>query len=486
MVRPYGLLAACLSICFSLSVAFARPTCVIPRDFKNHATAKIVGGRLAQIENWPGQAVLRAVRSSGPYYFCGGTLINRTTVLTAAHCVADFTQNGSDWYRGDGRVEVVLQRDDLQTVKDADVRTVAKVVKHEQYAGPSRGNDIALVELSQPWDGPVSRLSLSPKADPAKAWVTPLMVAGFGIEGEGGDLKQFRTLDGQSFAAGSARLLETAVPLTDEASCQKAYSSASVGAGQICAGFVDGGKDSCQGDSGGPLVAFDRQGCPYQVGVVSWGNGCAQANAYGIYTRVSAFADWIRRHAGESKAVELDEVNGPTGAPNDAVEGVFGQLESVLGTAPGHPVVAINGGTKVRLGDAAVFTVKTDIEGRVLLIDIDAKGEVAQLLPNDYASSKPVAAGATITVPGEANFNLRVQEPTGRGKLIAIVVPGSFNMEALKVAKGEKGFVVDAKLSYLENLIKLIHNASGRGFGIVPVNANDGFGFTGIDYEIVR
>ena len=484
MVRPYALLAACLSICFSFSAASAAPNCSDPRNFK--ATAKIVGGRLAQIENWPGQAVLRAVRSSGPYYFCGGTLINRTTVLTAAHCVADFTQSGNDWYRGDGRVEVVLQRDDLQTVKEADVRTIAKVVKHEQYAGPSRGNDIALVELSRPWDGPVSRLALSPKADPAKAWVTPLMVAGFGIEGDGGDLKQFRANDGQSFAAGSARLLETAVPLTDEASCQKVYSSASVGAGQVCAGFVDGGKDSCQGDSGGPLVAFDRQGCPYQVGVVSWGNGCAQANAYGIYTRVSAFADWIRLKTGETRAVELDDVNGPTGTPNDAVEGIFGQLESVLRTAQGHPVVAINGGTKVRLGDAAVFTVKTDIEGRVLLIDIDAKGEVTQLLPNDYASSKPVAAGATIAVPGQANFNLRVQEPTGRGKLIAIVVPGSFNMEALKVAKGEKGLAVEAKLSYLENLIKLIHNASGRGIRIEPVNVNDGFGFAGIDYEIVR
>ena len=60
---------------------------------------------------------------------------------------------------------------------------------------------------------------------------------------------------------------------------------------QICAGA--GGVDSCQGDSGGPLNLRAFGKVPVQVGVVSWGLGCARENSPGIYTRVSAYAGWI-------------------------------------------------------------------------------------------------------------------------------------------------------------------------------------------------
>jgi secreted trypsin-like serine protease len=71
-----------------------------------------------------------------------------------------------------------------------------------------------------------------------------------------------------------------------------------IGPGQICAGLEEGTRDSCQGDSGGPLIASDKTGCPWQVGVVSWGYGCAEKNAYGVYTRVSHHAGWIQKHTG--------------------------------------------------------------------------------------------------------------------------------------------------------------------------------------------
>lgn len=287
-------------------------------------------------------------------------MINPSTVLTAAHCVVDFSQSGTDWYLGDSRVEVVLERDDLTLVNNSNVGSIADVIKHESYTNVSRGNDIALIKLSRPWTGSLSRLSFVSQADPSKAWVTPLMVAGFGVQEDGGSLRNFVTSDGKAFRAGSARLLETPVPLTDEASCKRVYASATVGTGQICAGFVDGEKDSCKGDSGGPLVAFDRQGCPYQVGVVSWGHGCAQANAFGIYTRVSAYADWIRQHGGEARAISLDDVNALTAPSNEVVDAVFLQLAEVLNSAPGRPSIFINGGAKVKVGDTAVFSVKSD------------------------------------------------------------------------------------------------------------------------------
>merc|ERR1712112_348436 len=63
----------------------------------------------------------------------------------------------------------------------------------------------------------------------------------------------------------------------------------------MCAGVMEGGKDSCQGDSGGPLVTADsdNNGAATLAGVVSWGYGCAGADSLGIYAEVSHFRDWL-------------------------------------------------------------------------------------------------------------------------------------------------------------------------------------------------
>lgn len=61
----------------------------------------------------------------------------------------------------------------------------------------------------------------------------------------------------------------------------------------ICAGLIQGGKDSCQGDSGGPLV--NKQNSVWiQSGIVSFGTGCAAPNFPGVYSRVSEYQNWIK------------------------------------------------------------------------------------------------------------------------------------------------------------------------------------------------
>jgi len=63
----------------------------------------------------------------------------------------------------------------------------------------------------------------------------------------------------------------------------------------ICAGYKEGGKDTCQGDSGSPLVVRDAsKKWNLQVGVVSWGIGCAEPNYYGVYSRLGTLGEWVK------------------------------------------------------------------------------------------------------------------------------------------------------------------------------------------------
>ncbi|KZR99274.1 Transmembrane Protease serine 9, partial [Daphnia magna] len=53
------------------------------------------------------------------------------------------------------------------------------------------------------------------------------------------------------------------------------------------------------GDSGGPLIIQATPNSRWiQVGIVSFGIGCARAEYPGVFTRVSAFRFWIRLASG--------------------------------------------------------------------------------------------------------------------------------------------------------------------------------------------
>ncbi len=490
---------------------------------------KIVGGSVARPADWPGQATLRLHAQDGPvsFYFCGGTAINDRWVLTAAHCLADFTADlGSSISDSKGgvhpaRLQVVLGAADLTDVNPDRVYAVERIVIHERYAAAVDrakklateqqiaeamgriaarfGDDIALVRLARPWAGPVATLALSPHADPRSPPGAQVRVAGFGktefnLRKAGVDRFQPRHGGGEIFA-GSRYLLETAVTTIPGNSCRERYKAAAIGDGQVCAGLEQGGKDSCQGDSGGPLVAYDGRGCPYQIGVVSWGESCAEKHAYGVYTRVSHYAAWIEKHAGALRGVSSQPgAADGAGLSERELSEAIAQLARLLGPAQGRIAAAIRGGNRVAVGRDVVFEAQSTIAGRLLILDINASREVVLIFPNKFVASRDVGligARERISVPGDGyGFTaFRAVKPTGRGRLLALLVPREFDVERFAASKDRltRGFEpVDEPPGYLMKLIRQIEKditQAGKD-AAARDRALSRWAYTMVDYEI--
>jgi secreted trypsin-like serine protease len=254
---------------------------------------KIVGGDVTTISNAPWQIALvdydedywPGEIGQNYFQFCGGSIIDASWVATAAHCVDDpfFWQ----WLRISAGNTYAYGEDGTGLSEEQFV-PVSEVYVHHNWNSAISSNDIALLKLATPLtlDG-TSIAAINFVRSTGSSWPlagTDAVISGWGTTSSGGD---------QSNQLKSA----TIDVLTNPSNkfCGKYSKTEYLNSVMLCAGIANGGVDTCQGDSGGPLAIYDTVLTKWFLGgITSWGNGCADKDYPGIYTRVTAFIQWMQ------------------------------------------------------------------------------------------------------------------------------------------------------------------------------------------------
>ena len=267
-----------IRVLFVLLVCFIQPsfaadstsTLLGPID----QTSKIIGGVEAAPGAWPWMAALLHAEEPNAYYaqFCSGVLIDKSWVLTAAHCVQGMSANA---------IQIAVGAYDLNTVSRTPVKTI---IVHPQYNSLSLHNDIALIQLSYPSN--IQEISLfsgqSNDKTPSSLLGTIVTVLGWGLA------------DTATTWYYPTKLRQVDLPVVEDSYCNDIY-TVDVISSEFCAGYYFDGKDFCEGDSGGPAV-LQVDGEWVHAGIVSSGAPCEYYyGLYGVYTRTSAHLQFIKQ-----------------------------------------------------------------------------------------------------------------------------------------------------------------------------------------------
>lgn len=266
----------CLNVFATVTISFIYGEMVIPRLPADVLVKggwppvdnRIAGGSPASPGEFPFQVSLQRSSGSSWSHVCGGSIYDNLTILTAGHCIDGASADVLRVVAGDYQLNV---NDGTEQINSVNTSVIHPLFNEGQ-------NDICLVKLKTPltFNAYVAPISFHPNGTrPADGTITT--VTGWGS-----------TTDGSTML--SPILRKADIPIVSDDACKASYGANAIKPGMVCAGYSSGGVDSCNGDSGGPLVL---KGTTIQVGIVSWGMGCAKPYYYGVYTDLSYYIEWI-------------------------------------------------------------------------------------------------------------------------------------------------------------------------------------------------
>ncbi|KAH0950194.1 hypothetical protein HN011_004072 [Eciton burchellii] len=215
-------------------------------------------------------------------YQCGGALIHRQAVLTAAHCVNRKQPQELKIRAGEWDTKT---KDEIYPHQDRDVE---RVIVHENFHSGALYNDYAILILKNPIEYAenvdiVCLPEMNANFDGSRCFATGWGKDVFGKEG------RYQVI-----------LKKVELPIVPHGSCQNILRTTRLGKyfvlnnSFICAGG-EAGRDTCKGDGGSPLV------CPLrndpkryvQAGIVAWGLGCGESGTPGVYANIAHARQWI-------------------------------------------------------------------------------------------------------------------------------------------------------------------------------------------------
>ncbi|MFM9044821.1 MAG: trypsin-like serine protease [Solirubrobacterales bacterium] len=284
-------------LAFALAALALAFSVVAPGSFagSGQASPRIVGGTEAAPDAWLSQAALIASSQANAELgqFCGGTLIDRDWVLTAAHCVTrdDGTQVSAS------AIDVAVGIETLSEIGPSDRIDVSSIIVNPDWDREASSGDFALLRLATPSGQPTMPL-IQPAGEPETAGGRPAEIAGWGC---------FAPAVGECTPGGDPdRLLQARISFVSDSVCgsPSAWGSQFDPATMICAGSISTGTPTaCFGDSGGPLTA-NVGGQRVLAGVTSFATQrCSTPGVPTVFARVATARSWIEKTVGRVAAV---------------------------------------------------------------------------------------------------------------------------------------------------------------------------------------
>lgn len=248
-------------------------------------STRVLNGNDVSSKDFTHYAMLIEYIEGNNYYnfTCGGSVVNDSFILTAAHCV--------DRYKNTDTLKVVTKNQSSRSIFIDEFRTVKAITVHPNYVGANdafiNGDDIAVIELNYPILDNISSMRLALEQDTVQALDSEkLTVIGNGL------INNF----GASATLQQGEVFSISNDACNGLNPDEAFNEV------ICVTSIidemadeDALSQSCSGDSGGPLHYFDENSQRYQqIGLVSYGEeGCQFSSYASIYTKVSHYNEWL-------------------------------------------------------------------------------------------------------------------------------------------------------------------------------------------------